>query len=114
MSGATEATTEKDYMFCPLYLGVQKNGRWCIKSTGDIPVAYCPDMAPRVHATLANAERIVECVNGCDGIEHPKLLLPVLSFLGRLAEQADPEFDNRDAGPCDEAGALLRALRGTF
>ena len=59
-------------------------------------------------------ERIAACVNACEGIAHPEHLPAVLALLERLAGMADPECDNRDAGPCDEAGALLRALRGKF
>ena len=62
----------------------------------------------------AALDRLTACVNACEGIAHPEHLPAVLALLGRLAEQADPECDGRDAGPCDEAGALLRALRGTF
>jgi hypothetical protein len=62
--------------------------------------------------TQANAARIVQCVNDCEGIEHPKIYMSQLAYERDRARQERNDAEARAIKLKAERNELLEKLQG--
>jgi len=69
-----------------------------------------PENEDHAEEMIANAERIVECVNACEGIENPAKYNDLMNALQRVSQAENPEqFSERwqSAKACFDSLAAL-------
>lgn len=92
---------------------VQENGDWCIHASGSPwQVAYLKAQSISSFPTEANARRIVDCVNACEGIADPSAVPELVAALQFLADSARATTGFSSPMALADADKLLAKIGG--